>query len=37
MLKMALETMPKALAEEEVAIAKEATPTKTEAEEVLKH
>ena len=36
-LEMALETMPKALAEEEVAIAKEATPTKTEAEEVLKH
>ena len=36
-LEMALETMPKALADEEVAIAKEATPTKTEAEEVLKH
>jgi ATP-dependent Lon protease len=36
-LEMALETMPKALADEEVAIAKEATPAKTEAEEVLKH
>lgn len=36
-LEMALETMPKALLDEEVVVAKEAAPPKPEAEEVLKH
>ncbi len=36
-LEMALETMPKPLIEEEVVVAKEATPPKPETEEVLKH
>jgi ATP-dependent Lon protease len=36
-LEMALETMPKPLTEEEVVVAKEATPPKPETEEVLKH
>jgi ATP-dependent Lon protease len=36
-LEMALETIPKALTEEEVVVAKDATPPKSETEEVLKH
>jgi len=36
-LEMALETMPKPLTEEEVVVAKDATPPKPETEEVLKH
>jgi ATP-dependent Lon protease len=36
-LEMALETIPKALTEEEVVVAKDATPPKPETEEVLKH
>jgi ATP-dependent Lon protease len=36
-LEMALETMPKPLIEEEVVVAKEATPPKPETGEVLKH
>jgi len=36
-LEMALETMPKPLTEEELVVAKDATPPKPETEEVLKH
>jgi len=36
-LEMALETIPKPLTEEEVVVAKDATPPKPETEEVLKH
>jgi ATP-dependent Lon protease len=36
-LELALETTPKPLLEEEVAIAKDATPPKTESEDVIKH
>jgi len=36
-LEMALETIPKALTEEELVVAKDATPPKPETEEVLKH
>jgi hypothetical protein len=34
---MALETIPKPLADEEVVVAKDNTSNKTESEEVLKH
>jgi len=36
-LEKALETIPKALPEDEAIVAKEGTPPKSEAEEVLKH
>jgi ATP-dependent Lon protease len=36
-LEKALETMPKALPEDEAIVAKEGTPPKSEPEEVLKH